>query len=320
MVIKGDLSQLRVAKIRRNLVQFCVCSPSPSSPRGSPSTYDTVLGYRGKELEDDMIGAEFGLVDGATLQLYPRSEWEAHSSREGIEASKELQAPSSSSRSKGESTAQSENVRLKRELAHLRSLLAQPSPRDAVKTRKETSGHGGWETVETICRRNLRAVPNTIVTNEGRFSFVSLSGAMEWDEHQEALVQCEAVLNSHQLTSPVEKNMSGRGKVKVCLQMDLQAERIILSSKVSSSGRPLPTAPELRGKLYELLLMGGLMGREVCGGGFGLHMPEGTGEDAFVVLSTSLFMKYADDSVLPETLPRFVATVIRWRALLKELY
>jgi cytoplasmic iron level regulating protein YaaA (DUF328/UPF0246 family) len=63
----------------------------------------------------------------------------------------------------------------------------------------------------------------------------------------------------------------------------------------------VPRSPDTKLRLYEFLLEGALLGRDMCGGGVGLSL-----KNDFVLMSTSIFLPLAAPTALKAITPRFV--------------
>nr|CCC51867.1 conserved hypothetical protein [Trypanosoma vivax Y486] len=97
----------------------------------------------------------------------------------------------------------------------------------------------------------------------------------------------------------------------VLVTFDYHTERLYVYATLLTE---LPSNMEVRVKLYEVLLEGSLLGREVCGGGIGLSL-----RDSVVLLSTTIPLRCCTSSALKETMPIFIETLQRWRSLINEL-
>ncbi|RHW69748.1 Tir chaperone protein (CesT) family [Trypanosoma brucei equiperdum] len=97
----------------------------------------------------------------------------------------------------------------------------------------------------------------------------------------------------------------------VLVTFDCVTERLYIYSTLLTQ---IPHDGEVRAKLYELLLEGSLLSREVCGGGIGISPQNG-----LVLLSTTIPLRHCNSSALKDIMPVFVETVARWRSLINEL-
>jgi hypothetical protein len=66
--------------------------------------------------------------------------------------------------------------------------------------------------------------------------------------------------------------------------------------------------------LYEFLLEGALLGRDMCGGGVGVSL-----KNDFVLLSTSVYLPKASPSQLRTITPTFIETLVKWRNQVREV-
>ena len=96
----------------------------------------------------------------------------------------------------------------------------------------------------------------------------------------------------------------------ILLTYDNTTERLYVYSTLLSY---LPQDHAARLRLYEALLEGALLGREMCGGGVGLSM-----KNELLLMSTSIDLKHSDCSALRHVAPTFVDCLVKWRQLVKE--
>lgn len=92
---------------------------------------------------------------------------------------------------------------------------------------------------------------------------------------------------------------------------DAPTERLYLYSTILTF---LPEDAQVRLKLYEVLLDGALLGRDVAGGGIGASIQSG-----LVMMSTSIPLRHCGPQTLKDIVPVFVEALVRWRAVVSEL-
>ena len=105
--------------------------------------------------------------------------------------------------------------------------------------------------------------------------------------------------------------VSVEDKYTLLITFDPATERLYLYSTLSTF---VPKLPESKLKLYEFLLEGSLLGRDMCGGGVGISL-----KNDFVLMSTSIYLPTSPSSALKSITPLFVESLTKWRARVKEL-
>lgn len=96
----------------------------------------------------------------------------------------------------------------------------------------------------------------------------------------------------------------------IIISFDAPTERLYVYSTLLSF---IPQDPQVRLRLFEVLLDGALLGRDVAGGGIGASMQSGV-----VMISTSLLLRHCGPGALREVVPAFVEALVRWRAIVAE--
>jgi hypothetical protein len=99
-------------------------------------------------------------------------------------------------------------------------------------------------------------------------------------------------------------------KYTLLVTFDAATERLYLYSTLTTF---IPKDPQVKLKLYELLLEGSLLGRDMCGGGVGASL-----KNDFVLMSTSIYLPKAQPTSLKSVVPLFVESLIRWRSRVRE--
>eukprot|EP00742_Colponemidia_sp_Colp-10_P022891 GILJ01027158.1.p1 GENE.GILJ01027158.1~~GILJ01027158.1.p1 ORF type:complete len:320 (-),score=47.43 GILJ01027158.1:100-918(-) len=94
------------------------------------------------------------------------------------------------------------------------------------------------------------------------------------------------------------------------LTFDAATERLYLYSTLTTA---IPKDADRKLKLYEFLLEGALLGRDMCGGGVGASL-----KNDFILMSTSVYLPECGPSALAAITPSFVDSLGKWRARLKE--
>lgn len=329
MVIRGDLRKLSVTKIRRYLQSYGV-------PDGQ------VLLSGDQVLSDDMTGEDFNLSNNACLRLKepttaapagvpsakppathgsappppppqpqqpssrdpplagPRSAWadsspstDTYNSKWGGgservaagQPSRSSPGPTATQLAEENETLTGEVEALRREVRRLESDKARLE-QEVLNASARPSALGATTTADKPVNPLQNAKENLVVFSD------NLGVPLEFDSNLTCVI-------------------GDREDFTLMLTYDPATERLYLYSTVLNE---LPPRGELRVKLYEILLEGALLGREVCGGGIGVSLQNG-----IVVLSTSLLMGQSSRHALSETVPVFVETMSRWRSLVNEL-
>ena len=96
----------------------------------------------------------------------------------------------------------------------------------------------------------------------------------------------------------------------ILVTLDIATERLYVYSTLLSS---IPDDPTRRLRLYETLLDGALLGRDMAGGGCGISL-----QSNIVMMSTSIQLKHTDSLALRDVVPSFVEALQRWRAVVSE--
>lgn len=295
MVIRGDVGRVTVAMIRKFL-----------RPQGISGEYE--LRFNGFPLTDEMKGKDFGLEEGSVLQLVRptsnnskgsnvsdiRPMRRGDNSGEKKESSSSYQQLSHGDPNDLKGTFESENKKLKEEVHRLREELFQLEKRSANHSLPST---------------NLSRAPPERNSSHADSSNIAYEMAVESIRQLgEALQITDPPLQlGYDLTCSL-----GPPDMIIFITFDPATERLYLYSTLLST---IPEDEGLRTKLYEVLLQGSLLSREVCGGGIGISL-----ESNLVILSTSLPLRYGGPEALKEIVPQFVTSLTRWRGVLEELF
>lgn len=245
-------------------------------PQGVPDGLDIYA--HGQRLEDHMQGSDFGLAENDVLQLVsPRGV-----TRRGHDAAVSQLAPSgllNKTASPQEAELRRENRELREEIQQLREEMArQGGSSSGPASKSQGSARGTGDLYQN-------AADNVRVLSEALGLSLQLG---------------------HELTCSI-----GTEDTTIFITLDPPTERLYVYATLLTC---LPHDPETRYKLYEVLLQGSLLSREVCGGGIGLSL-----ENSVVLLSTALPIGHCGPAALTETMPVFISALSRWRNLLKEL-
>ncbi|KAG5495788.1 hypothetical protein JIQ42_02648 [Leishmania sp. Namibia] len=293
MVIRGDLGKLSVAKIRRYLKSY-----------GVPESHDLLAGNL--VLEDDLLGEQFGLEnecvlrvrDPATIQrlesvtvppapppqqqqrlsYVPEEAWREPRSNMAANDTREIERKMERLQQQLEA-AEARNVDLENQLAAAAKSSAACPPRDGVAGVRGRSPSSDMDGLQ-MAQESLRILAQRLCVS------------LQFDKNLTCVVGTDADFS-------------------ILLTYDPATERLYVYSSLLTE---LPDDPPLRIKLYEVLLEGSLLGREVCGGGVGLST-----QNNVVVLTTSLPVRYCSPEALCDVMPPFVETLVRWRNLVDEL-
>eukprot|EP01012_Entosiphon_sulcatum_P019779 TRINITY_DN2472_c0_g1_i1.p1 TRINITY_DN2472_c0_g1~~TRINITY_DN2472_c0_g1_i1.p1 ORF type:complete len:520 (+),score=93.45 TRINITY_DN2472_c0_g1_i1:27-1562(+) len=95
------------------------------------------------------------------------------------------------------------------------------------------------------------------------------------------------------------------GKCTLLITYDVPSERIYVYSTLLTS---LPTDVDSKLALYEFLLEGALLGRDMAGGGVGISL-----RDDFCLMCSSFDVRNSEVDALRILVPSFVASLLEWR-------
>ncbi|CCW65404.1 unnamed protein product [Phytomonas sp. EM1] len=289
MVIRGDLRKLSVAKIRRYLKAYDVNG-------------DWVLACRGSPLPDDMLGEEFGLENNGLLQLCDPA---------GLAAAGPDKGPFALERPPTDGAATEEPCGSSAPSAR-RSAGARPS---APATVPEASGmpqgqpHAGRAPPEEGLRPSSEALAPQLA--QGDLGHGDASARALQSAHDNLACLAEHLRVALSLDRNLTCVVCNDEEYSILVTFDPPTRRLYVYSTVLTA---IPEDRAVRTKLYEVLLEGSLLGREVCGGGIGVSLRGG-----LVVLSTSILTAHCDRETLREVIPTFVEALKRWRSLVGEL-
>ncbi|RNF01003.1 hypothetical protein TraAM80_07277 [Trypanosoma rangeli] len=101
------------------------------------------------------------------------------------------------------------------------------------------------------------------------------------------------------------------GQYTLLVTFDATTERLYMYSTLLAT---IPPDPGVRLRVYEFLMEGALLGREMCGGGVGASV-----KNDFILLSTSIYLPMSLPTTLSALAPQFVMSLNKWREKLAEL-
>lgn len=295
MVIRGDLSKLTVIKIRRYLKSY-----------GITDELDLYAGSR--RLTDEMTGEDFHLQTNDVLYL-----------REAATPAPQLTATTAGANSVFGLPLQNAWADDQHGEKYEKYAGANGNAIAMLRSELEDAKYKNEQLEKEVRRlREERQQKETgtsgVTSSNNRAASASPTSptASAIDRAKESLDQL-----SRQLRVPLhfDRNMTcvvgTDADFSIMLTYDSATERLYIYSTLLTE---LPSVHEVRVKLYEILLEGSLLSREVCGGGIGLSSRNGT-----VVLTTSLPMRHCSTAALADVMPGFVETVERWRSLVSDL-
>ncbi|KAH9577945.1 Tir chaperone protein (CesT) family [Trypanosoma melophagium] len=334
IVIRGDLGKLSVGKIRR-------CLKSYGVPDGQLLLFNNIV------LRDDAVGADFGLCNNAMLHL-------AVSQDAGVNESWDErgrdEAPVQSMRDHRTSTSPHSTMTDSKDRAsHLASLResgggltnhvdpensfdlrptvhsnpAENNFSNKVSNSMENTGLNTALEVENLqlreevqrLRRELTEVREQQKNRGGRGSVGKRQETANTDLLQNAKANLQELGEELGMSLQFDMNLTcvvgTDERHTVLVTFDHATERLYIYSTLLTH---LPNDAAVRVKLYELLLEGSLLGREVCGGGIGMSL-----QNDIVLLSTTIPLRCSSSSALKDIMPVFVETLGRWRSLVNEL-
>ncbi|ORC90322.1 uncharacterized protein TM35_000081200 [Trypanosoma theileri] len=341
IVIRGDLGKLSVGKIRR-------CLKSYGVPDGQLLLFNNLV------LQDDAVGADFGLCNNAMLHLALSHDDEMGEEESGVnERTSDVPVQAMRDGNRSGTSPPSTLVDSKDGNSHFGSLRERGSsftthvdPENSFDVRPtvqsstaalfgnktsnimDSSGTNTALEVENLqlreevqrLRRELTEVRDQQKTRGGRGStsnnsFGKRQESPNTDLLQSAKANLQELGDELGLSLQFDMNLTcvvgTDDRHTVLITFDHATERLYIYSTLLTQ---LPDEPAVRIKLYELLLEGSLLGREVCGGGIGMSL-----QNDIVLLSSTIPLRYCSSSALKDIMPVFVETLERWRSLVNEL-
>eukprot|EP01002_Notosolenus_urceolatus_P005157 NODE_2369_length_1137_cov_5.701287_g1967_i0.p1 GENE.NODE_2369_length_1137_cov_5.701287_g1967_i0~~NODE_2369_length_1137_cov_5.701287_g1967_i0.p1 ORF type:complete len:360 (+),score=38.98 NODE_2369_length_1137_cov_5.701287_g1967_i0:90-1082(+) len=101
------------------------------------------------------------------------------------------------------------------------------------------------------------------------------------------------------------------GSSTILVTYDPETARLYLYATLLNA---IPATPTTRLALYELLLEGSLLGREMAGGGVGMSL-----KNDFILMATSVDLRTSTSIALVTLFPRFQESLERWRGKIRQL-
>lgn len=95
------------------------------------------------------------------------------------------------------------------------------------------------------------------------------------------------------------------------LSFDAPTERLYVFSSLLNS---IPSDPNLKLRLYEALLDGAFLGRDMAGGGCGVSLQNG-----IVMMATSIQLRHCGPHALKDLVPVFIESLMRWRGVAEQI-
>lgn len=343
MVMKGDISKLPVEKIKRYL----------TSATGLPRDQQ-ILSYEGHVLTDDLIGEDFGLVANATLTLVagsgqsqlppPSSSTRGPGGAAAAPVSASPHGPGAQMQYQPQpiSPAPSQPV-----VGVNRNLYDEPPQYGSYAAGSSALAPSNRYPPVTSTNTTLNTVKSSAVSEPAggvanTSAMLSRNTALEEENmklrhelqaarrEQDALrrtnrpgdnVLASAKANLVELGNELGLHLSfdanltcvvgSEEKNTILVTFDPATERLYLYSTVLTY---LPEDAAMRLRLYEALLEGALLGRDMAGGGVGISVQSG-----LVMMSTTVDLRHSDAFALRDITPRFVEALVRWRSVVSDL-
>ncbi|KEG13778.1 hypothetical protein DQ04_00791080 [Trypanosoma grayi] len=138
-----------------------------------------------------------------------------------------------------------------------------------------------------------------------------------YDVHENAIDNLHCMSQSLGMEKPLEFDANNTcvfsvdGQYTLLVTFDATTERLYLYSTIMTT---IPKDPEVRLRVYEFLMEGALLGREMCGGGAGASL-----KNDFILLSTSIYLPTSHPTSLRALTPHFMLSLNKWREKLQEL-
>lgn len=312
MVIRGDLGRVTVKMIRKFL-----------RPQGITGEYE--LRYNGVLLLDDMKGRDFGLEKGAVIQLVIPTK----SNMDG--SGRDKNNPNNHHSNYCDNSRDGDVPGQGRDRPVSGSFSPQNSPKDSnsskeffenEKKKLKEEVHCLREQLQQLGAARDKAGPGVLAPYSGptrRLVSSKNSPPSSGDIIYEKAAESVRLLGEelHLTNPPLQLGFDltcslGPPEMTIFITLDPSTERLYVYSTLLTA---LPDDDDLRRKLYEVILQGSLLSREVCGGGIGLSL-----DSNIVMLTTTLPLRFCGPEALKEVVPQFVVSVSRWRSVLNELF
>ena len=129
---------------------------------------------------------------------------------------------------------------------------------------------------------------------------------LELDANNTCVINLAATIDAEE-----DPNVHRPPERSLLLTFDPVSERLYLYSTIGNS---LPQDPMHRLRLYEALLEGAVLGRDMAGGGVGVSL-----KSSLVLLSTSLDLRHCDDEAAMAIADTFIESVDRWTAVVRTI-
>ena len=95
------------------------------------------------------------------------------------------------------------------------------------------------------------------------------------------------------------------------ISFDAPTERLYVFSSLLNS---IPSDPQVKLRLYEALLDGAFLGRDMAGGGCGVSAQNG-----IMMMSTSIQLRHCGPHALKDVVPVFIESLMRWRGVAEQI-
>lgn len=327
MVIRGDLAKIPVEKIRRYLKAYGV-------PDGQTLTFD------GYVLTDDMLGEDFGLQANSVLKLWsqapPTSRIQAT-----MEAASDLAIDV-----EGRQRQQQYEDNMRQQQGFDRPSRAAPIATSPVPARSAPP-FGGTPTqsrhesaAAATSSYHSTQLPSAAAAShhplQQQVQQLELDNSRLRREVDALKLELEAKRLAPQpvesLLANAKANLIELGKElgmhlaldqsltcaignderhTILVTFDPPTERLYVYSTLLSF---IPDDARLRLTLFEALLDGALLGRDVAGGGIGASVQSGV-----IMMATSLPLRHCGPGALRELVPVFIESLVRWRGVVAEI-
>jgi hypothetical protein len=301
MVMKGDLGSLSVSRIKRYL--HSATGAAPEHQR---------LSFNNRLLGDDVVGAEAGIYDGAVLFLDLSN---SHTSPPGPATRSDFSPTERLLREKEE---EARELRIRIEEAKQREVAATRNAEESVRRMEHTlrAQQAQLDDLRGVVRRldgnHSRASPPRATAEESISIFDNLRRNLDGlaDELQ---LDCAIELDANNTSVvPLRADSADGREATLLLTFDAAEGRLYMYSTLLSH---LPRDPSVRLKLYEVLLEGGLLGREMAGGGVGVSV-----KSELVLLSVSFDIAHVDSRAVAASAPTFLKSLSHWSSRLEEYH
>jgi hypothetical protein len=278
MVMRGELAAVSIAKIKRYLQHATGTAPSLQ-----------VLTFNNRVVPDDATADQVGLCDGAVMFLDIAQLRDAAETTSGLI----------------ETLADKDD-----EARHLRQQLDQARQRErateGTNSRLERLIQDQQQQIDDL-RRSLQSTKRDQLPLQQESTETKLRRTLIHFAAELGLQDVPTLDSNHTCVVPARVNGE---EVSLLLTLDPNSDKLYLYSTLLAE---LPSDSGRRLRLYETLLEGALLGREMAGGGVGVSV-----KNELVLLSVSMDLRRCDERFLSSLCAGFMQAHLTWSTVCRE--